>query len=92
MLLGELRLRVLQLLLLGARAAQCVQRSLGRGNASAAETGELLDDAAAAELLQPALDELAEWREGPEIGEGEAGALLEEVEMRILVELAKAGR
>lgn len=42
--------------------------------------------------IEAALDELADWREGAEVGEGEAGALLEEVEMRILVELAKAGR
>ena len=43
-------------------------------------------------LPDSALDELADWRTGEGVGDGEVGTLLEEIEMRILVELAKAGR
>jgi len=39
-----------------------------------------------------ALDELAVWQESLETGEGPEGALLEEVKLRVLVELAKEGR
>ena len=39
-----------------------------------------------------ALDELAAWQEDGEVGEGPEGALLEEVKLRVLVELAKEGR
>lgn len=66
-----------------------VLRKAERGIDALGRLHRLLQSGAPTEA---ALDELAEWREGAEIGEGEAGALLEEVEMRILVELAKAGR
>jgi hypothetical protein len=39
-----------------------------------------------------ALDELARWQDEGATSEGEVGALLGEIELRILVELAKRGR
>lgn len=39
-----------------------------------------------------ALDELADWQDDSVMGDGPEGALLDEVKLRVLVELAKEGR